>query len=73
MKQKDNAVSTKKKYPFSHTVSSQNIAQLKYLLYLRYMTAEEIERENTAIANEYRNLLKISYITLSDEDKKLIR
>ena len=37
------------------------------------MTAEEIERENTAIANEYRNLLKISYITLSDDDKKLIR
>ena len=37
------------------------------------MTAEEIERENTAIANEYRNLLKISYITLSEDDKKLIR
>ena len=37
------------------------------------MTAEEIEKENTAIANEYRNLLKISYISLSEEDKKLIR
>ena len=44
-----------------------------YLLYLRYMTDLEIEQENAAIANEYRNLLKISYQSLSDDDKKLIR
>ena len=33
----------------------------------------EIEQENKAIAAEYRNLLRISYQTLSAEDKKLIR
>lgn len=37
------------------------------------MTAEEIELENKAIAKEYKELLKISYQTLSDDDKKLIR
>ena len=37
------------------------------------MTAEEIEKENAAIAKEYRELLKISYQLLTDEDKKLIR
>jgi len=37
------------------------------------MTELEIEQENKAIAAEYRNLLRISYQTLSDEDKKLIR
>lgn len=37
------------------------------------MTEVEIEQENAAIANEYRNLLKISYQSLSDDDKKLIR
>ncbi len=37
------------------------------------MTEVELEKENTAIANEYRNLLKISYQFLTDEDKKLIR
>jgi GTP pyrophosphokinase len=33
----------------------------------------EIEKENKAIAQEYKELLRISYQTLSDEDKKLIR
>ncbi len=37
------------------------------------MTQEEIEKENAAIAKEYKQLLKISYQTLSSEDKKLIR
>ncbi len=37
------------------------------------MTEVEIEQENAAIASEYRNLLKISYQSLSDNDKKLIR
>ncbi|MBP2284426.1 GTP pyrophosphokinase [Flavobacterium sp. CG_23.5] len=33
----------------------------------------DIEKENKAIAQEYKELLRISYQTLSDEDKKLIR
>ena len=37
------------------------------------MTDVEIEKENAAIAAEYRNLLKISYQTLTEDDKKLIR
>ena len=37
------------------------------------MTEEQIELENKAIAKEYKELLKISYQTLSDDDKKLIR
>ncbi len=37
------------------------------------MTEEALEIENKAIAKEYKNLLKISYRTLSDDDKKLIR
>lgn len=37
------------------------------------MTEEEIELENKAIAKEYKELLKISYQTLSEDDKKLIR
>lgn len=37
------------------------------------MTEEQIEKENKAIAQEYKELLRISYQTLSDEDKKLIR
>jgi len=37
------------------------------------MTDVEIEKENAAIAAEYRNLLKISYQSLTDDDKKLIR
>jgi GTP pyrophosphokinase len=37
------------------------------------MTDEEIVTENTAIAKQYKELLKISYRTLSSKDKKLIR
>ena len=37
------------------------------------MTEVEIEKENAAIAKEYKELLKISYRTLSTDDKKLIR
>ncbi len=37
------------------------------------MTEEALEKENKAIAQEYKNLLKISYRTLSKDDKKLIR
>lgn len=37
------------------------------------MTEVEIEKENKAIAQEYKELLRISYQTLTDDDKKLIR
>lgn len=37
------------------------------------MTEIDIEKENKAIAREYKELLRISYQTLSPEDKKLIR
>ena len=37
------------------------------------MNAIEIEKENAAIAKEYKELLKVSYRTLSAKDKKLIR
>ena len=37
------------------------------------MTEIDIEKENAAIAKAYKELLKVSYRTLSDEDKKLIR
>lgn len=37
------------------------------------MTAVEIEKENAAIAKAYKELLKISYRTLSKKDKELIR
>lgn len=37
------------------------------------MTEAEIEHENAAIAKAYKNLLKVSYTTLTTEDKKLIR
>lgn len=37
------------------------------------MTEQQIEEENKAIAKEYKELLRISYQTLTDEDKKLIR
>jgi GTP pyrophosphokinase len=37
------------------------------------MTDVEIEKENAAIAKEYKELLKISYRLLTNEDKKLIR
>lgn len=33
----------------------------------------DLEEENKAIAREYKELLRISYQTLNDEDKKLIR
>ncbi len=37
------------------------------------MTEEAIEIENAAITKAYKELLKVSYTTLSDDDKKLIR
>lgn len=37
------------------------------------LTEEFIEKENKAIAHEYKELLRISYQTLSDGDKKMIR
>ena len=37
------------------------------------MTEIDIEKENTAIAKAYKQLLKVSYRILSTEDKKLIR
>ncbi|WP_298497876.1 RelA/SpoT family protein [uncultured Algibacter sp.] len=37
------------------------------------MTEEAIEKENGAIAKAYKELLKVSYTALSDNDKKLIR
>ncbi|MET3031303.1 RelA/SpoT family protein [Flavobacterium johnsoniae] len=37
------------------------------------MTEIDIEKENKAIAQEYKELLRISYQTLSTTDKKLIR
>lgn len=37
------------------------------------MTEVELEKENIAITKAYKELLKVSYRTLSTEDKKLIR
>ena len=37
------------------------------------MTEIDLEKENKAIAQEYKELLRISYQTLTAEDKKLIR
>jgi len=37
------------------------------------MTAEDIKKENAAIAKEYKELLRISYRNLSAADKKIIR
>ncbi|KJD35560.1 MFS transporter [Tamlana sedimentorum] len=37
------------------------------------MTEEAIEKENIAITKAYKELLKVSYTTLSNDDKKLIR
>ena len=37
------------------------------------MTEIDIEKENADIANAYKQLLKVSYRTLSTDDKKLIR
>ncbi|MAQ42277.1 RelA/SpoT family protein [Mesonia oceanica] len=37
------------------------------------MTEEEIEKENKRIAKQYKELLRISYRSLTDDDKTLIR
>ena len=37
------------------------------------MTEVDLEKENAAITKAYKELLKVSYRTLTDEDKKLIR
>lgn len=37
------------------------------------MTEEDIEKENGAITKAYKELLKVSYTTLTNDDKKLIR
>lgn len=37
------------------------------------LTEEEIEKENKRIAKQYKELLRISYRTLSEDDKTLIR
>ena len=37
------------------------------------MTEVDIEKENAAIAKQYKELLRISYQVLTDEDKKIIR
>ena len=37
------------------------------------MNTIDLEQENKAIAQEYKELLRISYQTLTDDDKKLIR
>ncbi|NAS32823.1 RelA/SpoT family protein [Flavobacteriaceae bacterium R38] len=37
------------------------------------MAVVDIEQENKAIAKQYKELLKISYQTLTEEDKKMIR
>ncbi|MBU3822391.1 RelA/SpoT family protein [Flavobacteriaceae bacterium XHP0103] len=37
------------------------------------MTVEEIEKENASITKAYKELLSVSYTTLTDDDKKLIR
>lgn len=42
-------------------------------MYLRLMTEVDIEQENARIAKAYKELLKVSYRTLSTDDKKLIR
>src|SRR5699024_5643494 len=43
------------------------------LLFIRPMTEIDIEKENKAIARQYKELLKVSYQSLTNEDKKLIR
>lgn len=37
------------------------------------MTQEQLERENIEITRRYKEMLKNTYVTLSDDDKKLIR
>ena len=46
------------------------------MVHLRYhmeLTTEFIEAENKELARQYKKLLRISYQTLSDDDKKMIR
>jgi len=43
------------------------------LFYFSSMTEVDIEKENAEIAKAYRELLRVSYRTLSEEDKVLIR
>lgn len=40
---------------------------------LVFMTDVDIEQENAAIAKAYRELLRVSYFSLSNKDKKMIR
>ena len=40
---------------------------------VKFMTEVEIEKENAAITKAYKELLKVSYQTLTSDDKKLIR
>lgn len=42
-------------------------------LTFKFMTDVELEKENAAIAKAYKKLLKVSYQTLTKDDKKLIR
>ena len=42
-------------------------------MYFSSMTEVDIEKENAAIAKAYKELLRVSYQTLSRDDKKLIR
>jgi len=42
-------------------------------MYFSCMTEVDIEKENAAIAKAYKELLRVSYQTLSRDDKKLIR
>ena len=42
-------------------------------MYFYFMTEEALELENKEIAKQYKMLLKVSYRTLTKEDKKLIR
>ena len=37
------------------------------------MTEEDLEKENAAITKAYKELLRVSYTTLTNDDKKLIR
>ena len=37
------------------------------------MTEADLEKENKNIARQYKELLRISYQTLTDDDKQLIR
>lgn len=45
----------------------------RLLFILVFMTDVDIEQENAAIAKAYRELLRVSYFTLSNKDKKMIR